>query len=423
MRILIVGAGIVGTATAHELARDGHEVVVLEQQAAAAEQASFASAGLLAPALLIPWAVPGVNGRLARRLMGSRATMRLMQGAGLAGLAWLWRWLRAGHQAQAAERLAALAALGRDSLQRTQAIAAMLDTDIEASRGTLVLLRQHSDRQLLEPAMQVLDAAGAPLREVDAETARLIEPGLAADVPLAGALHAPEGASGNCRLFAQLLRQAAQERGARFVFNTRVQALVAGSGKGQTGQATGVQLAGRTEPVRADALVLCAGQASAALLRPLGVRVPLMPVHGYSVTAPVRDDLHAPQGSLIDPQHRITISRQGQRVRVSGGAELGYAGGRHDDATLRTLYLALSGWFPGGALLSSPQVQVWRGARPTLADGAPIIGAGPAQGLWLNIGHGASGWAQACGSARAVADLIAGRTPQVDLAPLALSRF
>lgn len=418
MRILIVGAGIVGAATAYELAGDGHEVTVLEQHAAAAEQASFANAGLLAPSALIPWAAPSADSRLARRLLGRRAGLRLARGAGLEGLSWLWRWLRAGRQAQAGARWQALAALGHASLQRTQAIARALDVDVEASRGTLVLLRSQADAQLLRAGLDAMQTAGAPLREVDADTARLIEPGLAVDVPLAGALHALDGASANCRLFAQILRQAAQELGARFVFQTRVLAL-AREGTAQPG----VVLAGQGEPLRADALVLCAGLGSAALLRPLGLRVPMAAVHGYTVTAPVRDEMHAPQGAVIDPRHRITIARLGQRVRVCGGAELGHARGAHDEATLRTLYLALSGWFPGGVLTSSPQVQVWRGARPSLPDGAPLLGAGPARGLWLNTGHGASGWAQACGSARAIADLIAGRAPQVDLAPFDPARF
>ncbi len=293
MHILIVGAGIVGTATAYELACDGHQVTVLEQQGAAAEQASFASAGLLAPSLLIPWAVPGSDGRLARRLLGHRASVRLMQGAGVAGLRWLWHWLRAGRQTQAGQRLQALAALGRDSLKRTHAIARSLDADIESSRGTLVLLRSQDELRLLQPLLDVLGAAGTALRAVDADTARLIEPGLAVDVPLAGALHAADGESANCRLFAQLLRQAAQERGARFAFHTRVLALEAGAGA-----APGVYIAGRPEPLRADAVVLCPGLASAALLRPLGVRLPLAAVHGYSVTMPVRDEMHAPQGSI-----------------------------------------------------------------------------------------------------------------------------
>ncbi|WP_313313085.1 FAD-dependent oxidoreductase [Pulveribacter sp.] len=415
MHIIIVGAGIVGTATAYELAYDGHQVTVVEQRAAAAEQASFASAGLLAPSLLIPWAAPGADGRLSRRLLGNRAALRLVRGAGTGGMVWLWRWMQAGRHARAGERLSALAALGQASLARTRTIAHELDVDIESSRGTLMLLRNRADLQLAQPALEALTAAGMQVREVDADTARLIEPGLAPEVPLAGALHAPDGEAANCRLFAQLLRQAAQERGARFFFNTPVQSLATGR--------PGVQLAGQNEPLTADAVVLCAGMASAALLRPLSVRLPLAGMHGYSVTAPLREESHAPQGAVIDPQHRVTITRQGQRVRVSGGAEMAAAGGAHDEATLRTLYLALSGWFPGGALVSSPQVQVWRGARPTLPDGAPLIGAGPTPGLWLNIGHGACGWAHACGSARMLADQLAGRDPGLNAEPFALARF
>ncbi|WP_313076169.1 FAD-dependent oxidoreductase [Melaminivora sp.] len=415
MRIAIVGAGIVGAATAYELAGDGHEVVVLERHASAAEQASFANPGLLAPALLIPWAAPGTGGPVLRQFTGRQGTLRLTRGAGLHSLAWLWRWARAAGQPQCAGRLLALAHLGRYSLGRTREVAGALQADIETSRGMLVLLRSSGDLELVQAALAALREAGAGVHQVDADTARLIEPGLATDVPLAGALHAVDGEAGNCRVFAQQLRQAAQERGARFVFNARIQAL--------STTPTGVVLAGESTVRPADAVVLCAGEASAGLLRPLGARLPMQAVHGYSISAPVREDTHAPQGAVIDPLHRIVITRQGQRVRVSGGAELGHAAGVHHAPTLRTLYLALSGWFPGGVLTSSPQVQVWRGARPTLADGAPVIGAGPVPGVWVNAGHGASGWAQACGSARALADLIGGRSPALDLQPFSLARF
>ncbi|WP_406624997.1 FAD-dependent oxidoreductase [Acidovorax sp. SDU_ACID1] len=415
MQIAIVGAGIVGVATAYELACDGHEVTVYEQRSAAAEEASFGNSGLLAPSLLIPWAAPGIGGPLHRLMLGSEPALRLVRGAGREGLSWLWRWAQAGRRPDTAERLAALERLGRYSLARTHEIAEGLQLDIEASRGALVLLRKDEDVERVQPALRILREAGVALRDVDADTARLIEPGLSTDVPLAGAVHAPDGESANCRLFAQYLRQVAQELGVRFVFNARVQALQA--------QPAGLRIAGEDAPRRADAVVLCAGLASAALLRPLGLRLPMAAVHGYSVSAPLREDSHAPQGAVIDPLHRITITRQGQRVRVAGGAEIGHGDGMHRDATLQTLYLALSGWFPGGALTSSPQVQVWRGARPTLPDGAPVIGASGVPGLWLNAGHGACGWSQACGSARALADQIAQQAPAIDLQPFALNRF
>ena len=174
---------------------------------------------------------------------------------------------------------------------------------------------------------------------------------------------------------------------------------------------------------RFDAVIVCAGLAAPALLRPLGLPLPVTALHGYSISAPLREDSHAPQGTVIDPLHRLTITRQGQRVRVSGGAEIGQGDGSHHAPTLQTLYHALSGWFPGGAQLSSTQVQVWRGARPMLPDGAPVVGASGLPGLWINAGHGAAGWAQACGSARAVADLVAGRPPEIDLQALGMRRF
>ena len=416
MQIAIVGAGIVGAATAHELAIDGHDVTVFEQRSAAAEEASFANAGLLSPALLIPWAAPGLGGGLRRQLWGAQATLRL-GGAGRADLAWLWQWRRAARAPNAPATLAALARLSEYSLARTRQTAAEMGMEAETSRGTLLLLRTSQEQEQLEPALRALRDAGVVVNAVDADMARLIEPGLSPEVPLAGALHTPDGESGNCRLFAQMLRYAAQERGARFVFQSRVQAI--GSAP------TSLRIAGDAagQPRRFDAVVLCAGTSTASLLRPLGCTLPVRALHGYSISAPLRDECHAPQGAVIDPHHRVTITRQGQRVRVAGGAELGRGDGAHHEPTLQKLYHTLSGWFPGGAQLSSTQVQVWRGARPTLPDGGPVLGASGMPGVWVNAGHGAAGWAQACGSARIVADLLMHREPAVDVQALAMRRF
>ncbi len=411
MHIAIVGAGIAGVTTAYELALDGHQVSVYEQRSAAAEDASFGSAGLLSPALLAPWAAPAADP--AQQHGRRNARLRLAPGAGIAGRLWRWQYGRAARQPDAAARLAALHRLGQYSLARTRAIIDGLELQCDSAYGTLVLLRQRSDLSSLAPALQALQDAGLQLREVDADTARQIEPGLAADVPLAGALHVSDGQAANCRVFAQQLRQAAQERGVQFFFNTGVERIQL--------QPAGVQLVGG-ELRAADAVVVCAGMGAQPLLRPLGLRLPLVPVYGYTVSAPVREDCHAPQGSVIDPRHRIAMVRQGQRVRISGGGEVGRAHGAHHEATLQQLYLTVSGWFPGGVQTSSHQVQIWRGPRPTMVDGMPRIGATALPGLWLNLGHGASGWAQACASACLLADLVAGRSPEIDPTPFAPAR-
>ena len=410
MKIAIVGAGIAGVTTAYELASDGHEVTVFEQRSAAAEEASFAPAGLLAPHLTSPWAVPGFGQSL--RLTGAHATLRLAGGMTRANLSWLWHWRSASHHNTAPA--AALERLAQYSLARLRAMAARHELDFEASEGRLLLLRSDAERQALQPALQVLRDAGVAVREIDPESARKIEPGLAPEAPLAGAIHLPDAGAGNCRLFAQLLRLGTQGSGVHFAFGTRVERV--GSSP------TGVAVQGSAELHRFDAVVLCAGMASAALLPALGLGLPMTAVYGYSVSAPLREDTHAPRASAIDVGQQISITRLGQRVRIAGGAELAGPQAEHHAPTLQRLYRTLNDWFPGGAQLSAG-LQVWRGARTMLPDGAPVIGASGVPGLWLNTGHGAGGWALACGAARAVADLIAQREPEVSLDGLGMRRF
>ena len=416
MKIAIVGAGIVGVTTAYELARDGHAVTVFERRASAAEESSFANAGLLAPGLLRPWAAPGALGPARAPLLGRQALVRIASGATRADLAWLWRWRRNALQTSKGvlpPALAALEQLARYSHRRLHQTLETLQLDPETRRGGLVLLRSEAEHAALAPVLQLLRDAGVALHELDAEAARAIEPGLCPQTPLACALHLPGGELGNCRLFALMLRQAAQALGVEFMFGTTVRQL-------HTAPA-GVELAGDTRPQRFDAIVLCAGGASAELLRPLGLRLPLAQLHGYTVSTPLRDELHAPLASVVDASQRISITRLGQRIRVAGGAELGHCA-THHQPTLERMYQVLTGWFPGGAQLSAG-AQVWRGSRAMLPDGLPVLGLSGQPGLWLNIGHGDSGWALASGCARVLSDLMAQRTPEVDHGALTMGRW
>ena len=168
--------------------------------------------------------------------------------------------------------------------------------------------------------------------------------------------------------------------------------------------------------------MVCAGVASAHLLRPLGLRLPVTPVYGHSISANVREPLNAPRSAVMDERYKVTISRLGMRVRVAGGAELGGMPGTMNPASLQTLYKVLHDWFPGAATLQGG-VQQWKGARPMLPDGPPVLGPSGIPGVWLNLGHGASGWAMACGSARALADLVGNRDPGIDLEGLGVERL
>jgi D-amino-acid dehydrogenase len=301
------------------------------------------------------------------------------------------------------------------SRQRLHEVAARMAYDFDRSDGYMVLLRSDKDRQMVQPGLAVLRELGVAFHEISADEARQIEPALHPGTPLAGAVHLPQDEVGNCRQFAVILRDAAQQLGAQFLFNTAVTRI-------DSAQAASVFIANESTPQRFDAVVLCAGVQSAALLRPLGIDLPLRPVYGYSISAHIPEPLHAPRSGVMDERYKVAITRMGQRVRVAGSAEIG---GRPDairQAAVHTLYKVLNDWFPAAGRLSSG-VQVWKGARPMLPDGPPVVGASGIPGLWLNLGHGSSGWALSCGSARVLADQLAGREPAIDTEGLGLQRL
>ena len=190
-------------------------------------------------------------------------------------------------------------------------------------------------------------------------------------------------------------------------------------------QPASLVIAGESTPRGFDRVVMCAGLASAQLLRPLGLKIPMAAVYGYSISAPIREPLNAPRSALMDERYKVAISRMGNRVRVAGSAEIGGSLDNKRAASLQTLYKVLHDWFPGAAQLSNTgsSVQEWKGARPMLPDGPPIIGDSGIPGLWLNLGHGSSGWALSCGSARALADLMAGKNTDIDMEGLGVARL
>lgn len=415
MRVAVIGAGIVGVTTAYELAADGHEVTVFERRGTVASETSFANAGVVAPGYVTPWAAPGMPRKVLGQLVSRHAAVRVNAGA-LSHARWLWRWWRACRPAAYAPNRSAMLRLARFSQARLAELTRTLQLDYEQRPGYLVLLRGVRELVQARPGLALLAELGAKFELVDADQARRLEPGLNPDTELRAAVHLPADGVGNCRQFAQLLKAEAQRLGADFRFDADVRGLRAGSAP--------AVLTPQGEQAF-DAVVVAAGVDSAALLRPLGLRVPLMPVYGYSITAPLRaqDGLNAeaPQAGLMDEKYKVAITRLGQRVRVAGSAELGGHPDRFSEGALATLYRVLDDWFPGAAVTA--QAQRWKGARPMLPDGPPLLGASGAPGVWLNLGHGSSGWALACGSARVLAAQLAGREAPLDTAGLGVERL
>ena len=427
MRVAVVGAGIIGVTTAYELARDGHAVTVFERRASVAEETSFANAGVVAPGYVTPWAAPGMPAKVLRHLLSRHAPVRLALPLAPGQLRWMWRWWRACRAPVFAANRERMHSLARYSQQRLRTLTHDLQLDHERATGYLVLLRSAKDLTAARSSLKLLAELGINFRLLDGVKARAVEPGLNPDMPLHAAVHLPDDEVGNCRQFAHLLRAEAQRLGAVFCFQRAVIGLVAGPQPGLLHRDASSAGAATSPPQAAafDAIVVCAAIGSSALLRPLGLRLPLAPVHGYSITAPLRQlEAHphlGPAAAVMDEKYKVAISRLGQRVRVAGSAELGGRLSQHDAGALLTLHKVLDDWYPGCA--SHGQWQVWKGARPMLPDGPPVLGASGAAGIWLNLGHGFSGWALACGSARVLADQIGGRAPAIDVAGLDLSRL
>lgn len=446
MRIAVIGAGIVGVTTAYELAAEGHEVELFERRGSVAAETSFANAGLVAPGYVTPWAAPGMPAKVLRHLLSRHAPVRVHPTFETATLAWLWQWWRACRLDTWQTNRTAMQKLAFFSRQRLRELTRSLKLEYERGDGNLVLLRTARDLALAKPGLTLLTELNMRFHLVDGAHCRQIEPDLNPDTELHAGIHLPDDEVGNCRQFAHLLRNEAQKLGAQFHFHTTVQRIVPGNppqlvhayeppaestqlihGPHTPPEADPATEALPFEPVTQpfDAIVVCAAMGAPALLRPLGFRLPLLPVYGYSLTAPLRHHHvhpdHGPKAALMDERYKVAISRLGARVRVAGSAEIGGTLATMNEAALATLYKVLHEWFPGSA--SATQAQRWKGARPMLPDGPPVIGRSGLDGIWLNLGHGSSGWALACGSARVLADHLAGRAPSIDASRFGIERL
>jgi D-amino-acid dehydrogenase len=417
MKVAVIGAGIIGVTTAYELAAQGHEVSVYEQQGSVAAEASFAHAGVIHAGHIQPWPRPGLGGRLLYGLISRDAELPLRTGTALRHLPWLWRSTRCSQPSTFHANHRALLALAQFSRDRLLALTRQLSLDYEQMPGFTILLRQAQDLAAAQPTLARWRELGVPHDVLDAAHCRHFEPALQVDTPLHAGIHLPQDGVGNCRQFAQLLKAQAQDMGTTFHFGARVAQLHPDTAP------TLVLADGTRQPF--DAVVVCAGAAANALLAKVGAKLPLLSVCGYSITAPLRHfDGHAspgPRAALLDARFGVTISRLGQRVRVSGGVEIAGSATQMASATLGKLYQVLDNWFPAAAV--TREAQSWKGAQPLLPDGLPVVGESGAPGLWLNVGHGGSGWTLACGSACVIAERLSGRAPPVDISRFTVSRL
>lgn len=415
MRVVVLGSGVVGVTTAYYLARAGHEVTVVDREASPALETSFANAGQISPGYAAPWAAPGVPVKAVKWMFQKHAPLAIRLDGTQFQLRWMWQMLQnctAPRYAVNKGRMVRLAEYSRDCLQALRA-----DTGIQyegRAGGTLQLFRTQQQLDGAQKDIAVLRDANVPYELLSpAELARA-EPALAAvSHKLTGGLRLPGDETGDCQLFTTRLAALAESLGVKFRFNTSIDAL----------ETAGERIAGvrcGNETLRADAYVVALGSYSTTLLSGL-VKIPVYPLKGYSITAPIVDSAKAPVSTVLDETYKIAITRFDDRIRVGGMAEIVGYDKKLRQARRETLEMCVNDLFPGGG--DTSQASFWTGLRPMTPDGTPIVGRTPVSNLFLNTGHGTLGWTMSCGSGQLLADLISGRRPAIQADDLSVHRY
>ena len=417
MRVTVLGAGVVGVASAWYLAADGHEVTVIERQPLPAQETSFANGGQISVSHAEPWANPRAPWTALKWLGREDAPLLWRLRADPAQWAWGLRFLRECTTARARANVGAIVRLGLASRAALQSLRRELGLEYDQlERGILHFYTDAREFEHAIPQAALMRDFGCERVPQTAAECLAIEPALAGSrVPIVGGTYTAGDESGDARKFTQALAQRAALRGVRFRHGETVAGLECGGSR-----LTGVRLASG-ECVAADITVLALGSYSPLFLKPLGIRLPVYPATGYSVTLALPDGVAAPTVSLTDDGHKIVISRLGQTLRVAGTAEFNGYDTAINPVRCAALRLRIGEVFP--ALAGANEVDRWAGLRPATPGNVPLVGdmsgAGLA-GLWLNTGHGTLGWTLACGSGRLLADLVCGRDPGLDASPYRL---
>lgn len=416
MKVLVLGAGVIGVTTAYYLSKRGFEVTVIDRQPGPGLETSFANAGEVSPGYASPWAGPGVPVKAIRWLLDRHGPLVLRPQADPAMWRWMWQMLRnctAARYAVNKARMVGIAEYSRDCLRTLRA-----ETGIrydERSQGTLQLFRKQAQLDHVSGDIEVLRQYGVPYEVLDREGCIRVEPGLAAmRKRFVGGLRLPDDETGDCHMFTQRLEQLAAAQSVDFLYSTTIKSVDVSGGRV-------AQVSTDRGAFTADIYVMALGSFSPLLLRPIGIDIPVYPVKGYSLTVPIVNDSIAPESTIMDETYKVAITRLGDRIRVGGTAEVGDYKVRLSENRRVTLDRSLTDLFPGAGDLG--RATFWSGLRPMTPDGPPIIGGTRYANLHLNTGHGTLGWTMACGAARVVADQIAGLPSEIPTSELLIMRY
>jgi D-amino-acid dehydrogenase len=415
MKVIVLGAGVIGTTTAYQLAKAGHEVVVVDRQTGPALETSFANAGEVSFGYCSPWAAPGIPRKALKWIFMEHAPLILRPKLDRAMLSWMFKMLSNCTSERYAINKSRMLRLSDYSRICLADVRDETGIDYDARmQGTLQLFRTQQQLDASAKDVKALAADGIPYEVLDPEGCIRVEPALAhVREKIVGGLLTPKDETGDCFKFTNLLAAKAEALGVRFAYGTTIKRLDVEGGKVR-GVVTD------RETLHGDAVVVALGSYSPLIVKDHGIDLPVYPVKGYSLTIPIKDASRAPESTIMDETYKIAITRLGDRIRVGGMAEISGYTNDLGAPRRRTLEHSVTDLFPGGDITKA---SFWSGLRPMTPDGTPVIGATKIGGLYLNTGHGTLGWTMSCGSARVISDLVSGKTPDIDATDLAYARY
>ncbi|QTN23782.1 D-amino acid dehydrogenase [Rhizobacter sp. AJA081-3] len=414
MKVIVLGAGLLGVTSAYFLRQQGHDVTVVDRQASPAAETSFANGGQISVSHAEPWANPSAPLKVLKWLGQEDAPLLFRIRADMRQWLWGLQFLRECTPARTRHNIEQIVRLGtysRDTLQQLRR-----DIGIAYDERTQGILHFYTSEKEFDgaegPAAQ-MRALGCDRRVISADEAVRLEPALRHIRPqLAGATYTAEDESGDANQFARELVKRCEADGVQFLMSHTVTALREAGGQIDHVEATDAE--GRFQRLRADAYVLAMGSLSPLYAQPLGISLPIYPAKGYSVTMPVKDAAMAHQVSLTDDEYKLVFSRLGDRLRIAGTAELNGYDRDLNRVRCEAIVKRVEQLFPGAG--DASQAQFWTGLRPATPSNVPIIGRSKLANLFLNTGHGTLGWTHSCGSGKSIARIVSGLKPEVDFA-------
>ena len=417
MKVLVLGSGVIGVTSAWYLAKSGHDVTVVDRQPSVANETSFANAGQISPGYSAPWAAPGIPVKAIKWLMQELAPLKIStRDLDMETLLWMTKMVANCNSKDYhinKSRMMRVAEYSRNCLRDLRS-----EINIEyehRTQGTLQLFRTESQVKSSKKDIQVLNECGVDHQILTPDQCLAYEPALKHTInKVVGGIRLPNDETGNCHMFVTELAKECEKLGVKFVMNTDIQKL-----NKQGDEITSVTT--DKGEFTADAYLMALGSYSTHMLADIGIKVPVYPVKGYSLTIPIEDYSAAPESTIMDETYKVAITRLGDQIRVGGTAEITSYNLALTEKRRKNIEFSVADLFPHAADLA--KADFWTGLRPMTPDGTPILGKTNIDNLFLNTGHGTLGWTMSLGSAKFISDIISCKPPDIDDSGLSIARY